>query len=358
LLHNRKISSCHNMLKYSQIMSEFSTNIERGKNIVRKYVFSILSFLMVFLFSIKDTEAAGNNYDHLVPVAKKYIGVPYAWGGTSASGFDCSGYLTTIYKSVGVSLPRTSQSMYSIGTSVSKANLRVGDLVFFNTYGSGVSHVGMYIGNNEFIHASSNKGVTISNINDPYYWKSRYIGAKRVLSYNKSVGEFKDVRSTDWVYPSVNQLAKENLIVGYESSYYKPNNMIRRSEVAGILAEAFELKMNNRSTSFPDVPSSHWAVGVVNAVYQEGIFNGSGNQFKPDEYLTRGQMAAILVRAFDLNGNTGKVFNDVPSSHWAHDYVSKLIASGITTGYPDNTFKPENRVTRAQFAAFVHRALY
>jgi murein DD-endopeptidase / murein LD-carboxypeptidase len=323
----------------------------------KKLSFFVVFFLCFLVFGQSKVSAEGN-YEKLIPIAQKYLGVPYAWGGTSVKGFDCSGFLTTVYSQIGISLPRTSSSMYNVGSNVSKSDLRVGDLVFFNTYGSGVSHVGMYIGNNEFIHASSNKGVTISNINDPYYWASRYIGAKRVLSYSGEKGKFRDVQSSLWVYPAVSKLAEENVAVGYENSYYKPNTFIKRAEVAGLMAQAFDLKMNDRSTRFNDISSSHWAVGVTNAMNKEGIFEGSNNSFRPDEYLTRGQMAAILTRAFDLNGSSSKQFKDVPANHWAHSYVNKLAASGITTGYEDNTFKPQNYVTRAQFTAFLYRAMY
>ena len=90
-----------------------------------------------------------------------------------------------VYKKVGVKLPRTSAGMYATGTSVSKKNLLAGDLVFFNTSGKGVSHAGIYIGNGKFIHSSSSKGVSIAKINDPYYWGSKYIGAKRVAKVTK-----------------------------------------------------------------------------------------------------------------------------------------------------------------------------
>lgn len=127
-------------------------------------------------------EASTLTVDQLQTTAKKFIGVKYSYGGTSTSGFDCSGYVRHVYNQIGVSLPRTSASMYGAGSAVGKKDLKAGDLVFFNTSGRGISHVGIYIGGNKFIHSMTGKGVTITDINDKWYWGSRYVGAKRVAN--------------------------------------------------------------------------------------------------------------------------------------------------------------------------------
>ncbi len=116
----------------------------------------------------------------IIATAKKYIGVPYVWGGSTPSGFDCSGFVQYVFNAHGVPLPRTSKQQYGVGKKVSKANLKPGDLVFFDTEGNGVSHLGIYIGNNQFVHASSSKGVTITSLSNTY-WAPRYYGAKRIL---------------------------------------------------------------------------------------------------------------------------------------------------------------------------------
>jgi len=119
----------------------------------------------------------------LVKTAKTFIGVPYRWGGSSASrGFDCSGLTMAVYKLNGLNLPRTSIRQYRMGAYIDRNNLSGGDLVFFNTSGNGkVSHVGMYLGDGKFIHAPRRgKTVRISSLSSKYYRK-RYLGARSYL---------------------------------------------------------------------------------------------------------------------------------------------------------------------------------
>ena len=113
----------------------------------------------------------------VVSYAKQYLGCRYVYGGTSPSGFDCSGFTQYVYRHFGVSLNRTAASQYSNGTSVT--SLQAGDLVMFGK--SGINHVGIYIGGNTFIHAAnSGSGVRIDSLSSGYY-KNNYVGAKRVL---------------------------------------------------------------------------------------------------------------------------------------------------------------------------------
>lgn len=114
----------------------------------------------------------------LVSNALNLIGVPYLFGGTSRSGFDCSGYTQYVFKGSGISLPRTAAGQFGVGSSVNKDQLQAGDLVFFTTYESGASHVGIYIGGGSFVHAF-NSGVRTSSLSESYY-SSRYLGARRV----------------------------------------------------------------------------------------------------------------------------------------------------------------------------------
>ena len=117
----------------------------------------------------------------IVATAKQYIGVPYVWGGSSPSGFDCSGFTQYVFNKHGIALPRTTDQQYKVGSYVSRSNLKAGDLVFLqNTYREGISHVGIYIGDGKMIHASSSKGIVISDLSSSYYTK-HYYGARRVL---------------------------------------------------------------------------------------------------------------------------------------------------------------------------------
>jgi cell wall-associated NlpC family hydrolase len=112
--------------------------------------------------------------------AMRFLGVPYVFGGTSSSGFDCSGYVQHVFAMLGYHIPRTADAQYDAGKRVAGAKMVPGDLVFFQTYAAGASHVGIYLGNDRFVHASSSRGVTVSSLHESY-WSARYLGAKRLI---------------------------------------------------------------------------------------------------------------------------------------------------------------------------------
>lgn len=106
--------------------------------------------------------------------SKKYLGIPYIWGGSTPRGFDCSGFIRYVYAKINILLPHNARLQYGYGKSVSRNNLQIGDLVFFNNLG----HVGMYIGNGVFIHSpNSSSYVKLSKLSE----RTNYYGAKRII---------------------------------------------------------------------------------------------------------------------------------------------------------------------------------
>lgn len=130
---------------------------------------------------VTGTVSASGGAQKILSFGAKFLGTPYVWGGTTPSpGFDCSGYVQYVYRNSGISLSRTSEQQFNNGVSVSRSELRPGDLVFFHTYSRGASHVGVYVGNNTMINSSSG-GVSYDDMTDSY-WGSRYLGARRVVA--------------------------------------------------------------------------------------------------------------------------------------------------------------------------------
>ena len=127
----------------------------------------------------------GTNSDNaMVSEALNYLGIRYRFGGSSPdTGFDCSGLVAySAERSLGLKLPRNAAEIAQQGVSVAKNELKAGDLVFFNTNGRSISHVGIYIGNGTFVHSETGRGVVNTKLSDPYYWSKRYVGAKRINS--------------------------------------------------------------------------------------------------------------------------------------------------------------------------------
>jgi cell wall-associated NlpC family hydrolase len=150
------------------ILANRKADVENASSVELKY-----SILM-------NTEVENLPNKALLDGVDEWYGVRYRTGGNTKSGVDCSGFTVAVYMAVyGISLPRVSREQYRISRKISTTELQEGDLVFFNTRGSGVSHVGVYLGNNKFIHASVSRGVMVNGLFEPYYLQ-RYIGAGRI----------------------------------------------------------------------------------------------------------------------------------------------------------------------------------
>lgn len=166
----------------------------------------------------------------------RLIGIGYQYGGTTTKGFDCSGFTSYVFEQFGIELPRTSKDQAAVGTKVAKSELKAGDLVFFNTSGKGISHVGIYLGDGTFAHASTSRGVIITDLNDSYYAK-RYVTARRILSD----AQFQNIATEAPPVPSV----EENLeIAAYtemqELETEQPGEEVDPNQVVQTLEQTLE----------------------------------------------------------------------------------------------------------------------
>ncbi|WLR61292.1 C40 family peptidase [Guptibacillus hwajinpoensis] len=174
--YNYSVDGIYGSITQQAVRNFQSANGLSVDGIAGSNTFAALNGSSVSSSSSSQVKSASTSNSSVVSIAKQYIGVPYVWAGTTPSGFDCSGYLQYVFNKAGKSIPRTVASIWNATDKVSSPS--VGDLVFFETYKSGPSHAGIYIGNGQFIHSSSSYGVTISDM-DNSYWSPRYLGAKR-----------------------------------------------------------------------------------------------------------------------------------------------------------------------------------
>ncbi|MFC5559777.1 NlpC/P60 family protein [Ureibacillus thermophilus] len=299
----------------------------------KKWLLSIFaSFMLVSGIGINAAEAA--TAEELTSTAKQYLGAPYKYGGTNIqTGIDCSGFTRYVFSQFGITLKRSSKEQYTQGTAVSKSDLQPGDLVFFNTSGSGISHVGIYLGDGQFISATTSDGVDIDDINDPYYWGSRYVGARRVAEFTTEQAEEVKEAAIDYsIYAS-------------------------RGEVATRLAQALNLDTSDTNSSFVDVKPEAKYAGAVTALQKLAVFTGDDNgKFNPGSPITRGQLAKVLVLAYGLElKGEAPTFADVPADHWAYEYVSILASNGIAFGKNDGTFGVDDYATLEHLDIFIER---
>ena len=160
------------------------------KVMVKNKLFQKILFVAIFIgcfgfvFANSQVEDAKDKRSSLVTYAKSYVGVPYVYGGLDRTGIDCSGLIYTVARdSIKLQLPRTVAALYGFVKIIPDNQKEAGDLVFFKTVGDKISHVGIYVGNNQFIHAASdgpNTGVILSSLNESY-WKEHYFAVGQIL---------------------------------------------------------------------------------------------------------------------------------------------------------------------------------
>ncbi|MDF0726051.1 DUF4855 domain-containing protein [Cytobacillus sp. S13-E01] len=167
--------------------------------------------------------------------------------------------------------------------------------------------------------------------------------------------DFTDVPGNYWAKKDITFLTDKGVIEGFPDGTFHPNEEITRKQAAIMMGRALGLEhVDSPNPGFQDVAESDIGYSEIAAVVEEGLFE-ENTYFYPNDPLTRGEMARILVVAYDLVGDSGQEFTDVPKSSPYYHFVYRLAANRITTGYSDGTFRPQESVNRAQFSTFLSR---
>lgn len=168
---------------------------------------------------------------------------------------------------------------------------------------------------------------------------------------------FSDVPHLHSAHSEINYLANNGVIRGTSADTFSPNNYVTNRQLAAMLVRALQLGNEApRNPGLKDVSPFDSGYKEIAIAIQNGIFPKT-SYFHPNAHATREGIARALTHAFQLKGNQQAVFKDIPKNYWAYQYIDALAANNITTGYPDKTFIPKNKLTRAHFSMFLARAL-
>ncbi|WJY26214.1 S-layer homology domain-containing protein [Sporosarcina trichiuri] len=169
---------------------------------------------------------------------------------------------------------------------------------------------------------------------------------------------FPDVPKSSRFHDEVQYLVSQSVISGYPNGKFMPKKDVTRAEAAIFIGRMLKMDGTKRATNFKDVGKNQSASGYIAGAVTEGILSGyPDGTYRPDAFISRGDMAAIVDRAFDLQFTSRFLFSDVGPNMRASESIRKISAAGITAGYPDGTFKPTGNVSREQFSAFLARGL-
>ncbi len=209
-----------------------------------------------------------------------------------------------------------------------------------------------YVYINDPLYKTKNRAVSRKNFEASWV----QMGRQAISYYPKNQHFFADTIG-HWAEKEINRFSELEYINGYKNGLFKPNDSITRSQQAIMTARVLNLPLENRkSPSFKDLSVTYTEYKAVAALVEEGILQ-DGAAFSGTNALTRAEMSKILAMAFKLPLSGTKQFTDVSDASWALPYIQTIYEYGITSGYSNGTFKPNDQVTRAQFSVFLTRAM-
>lgn len=186
---------------------------------------------------------------------------------------------------------------------------------------------------------------------------SRLAAEVAALKAQRAV-KFDDVPTTHWAYDSITYMVNKNIVKGVGAGKFAPGSQTTRAQLAVMIVNALQLPTTGVKAEFTDVPASHWAYSYIAAAQKTGIISGNDGKFRPNDSVTRGEMAAMLVRAFHLERlNKAASYSDVQPGYWAYDLIMRLADNGISSGYEDGTFRPANKISRAEVCVLLARSM-
>lgn len=310
------------------------------------------------------------NTENLIDFLNLQIGKPYVLGADGPLEYDCSGLICSAFKTVfDLDLPRQSTAQFGVGTPVEKEDLKVGDLVFFDTGWSDrkPNHLGVVVSPGKMINANSYSGSVVEESFTSTYWKNIYMGSRRLLSVESP---FDDMSINDDFFAYILDLKKRNIIEGYSLlidnksvNEFRPKQNVNRAELLKIAALAFKINISDSGENyFPDVPVDVWYRKYVNSFKNLGLISGypDGN-FRPESFVNRAEALKILLLAADVEFLTDygdKIYLDVAKDNWFYKYAGFCFENNCLPLEADYKLRPQLYLTRAEACMITSRILH
>lgn len=194
------------------------------------------------------------------------------------------------------------------------------------------------------------------------WWKGLWLIVAGMLIFSSTATaeqkSFTDVSDSHWAKASIDFLTDREIIFGYQDGRFGVNEPITRAQAATMIMRYFgwgDLS-GQEDPGYPDLSPNHWAYNEIAAIHALGILTPEG-MFQPDLPVNRAEMADMLVKTFDVHSITAVKFADMSRDHWAYESVNTLAGKGVASGYPDDTFRPEANVTRAEFVVLMTKLM-